>query len=111
VARALFGLLRSGVFYNRDHLYSRRGIRDMLLEHHRRIYQAIVDSSPFEAKEAAEAHLAFVHESITELSRQDRRREVGMLRLEKAIKAAPAAAKPRRRKPRDTAPPQDDADS
>lgn len=98
VVRALFGLLREGVFYNRDNLYSRRGVRNMLLEQHRAIYQAIVDGAPEEAREAAEAHLRFVHDTISEVSRQERRREVAMMRLEKAIKDMPKkGAAPKKR--------------
>lgn len=98
VVRALFGLLREGVFYNRDNLYNRRGVRNMLLDQHRAVFEAIIDGAPAEAQTAAEAHMRFVYDTISEVSRHDRRREVALMRLEKTVRETPRKRAPRKRK-------------
>ena len=42
VMRALSGMLRTGVFHNRAKLYARPEVREVLLEQHRAIFEAVI---------------------------------------------------------------------
>jgi GntR family transcriptional regulator, transcriptional repressor for pyruvate dehydrogenase complex len=79
VLRALADLLRQGVFFNRDNLYRRPGVRDLLLEQHLRIGEAVIAGDPKLAEEAAAAHIAFVSAAHDEM-RRDELREAASLR-------------------------------
>jgi TRAP-type mannitol/chloroaromatic compound transport system permease small subunit len=62
IMRSLFNLLRKDVFFNRMRLYSHHGARDLLLNQHREIYEAIIARDPERACSAAESHLGYVKE-------------------------------------------------
>lgn len=83
--RAMFDLLKAGVFYNRSRLFRNRATRDALLAQHRAILEAILARDPAAARAAAEAHLTYVETSLDDLRRADRHEEVARLRYEHVI--------------------------
>jgi len=80
--RAMFELLRAGVFYNRQQMFKQRATRDQLLEQHRAINDAIQVRDPNEARRAAEAHMTFVENSLSDLRKAQRNEEIARLRYQ-----------------------------
>ncbi len=87
VMRALAQMLRADVFYNRDKLYSRRGVRDLLLEQHAAIHAAIMARDPQAARIAAERHINFTRTATKEITEAEARIEVSLRRLDGALSA------------------------
>lgn len=81
VMRALGQMLRSGVFHNRDKLYTRQGVRDLLLEQHAAIHAAIVARDPKAARAAAERHITFTRVALKEILEAEARVEISLRRL------------------------------
>jgi DNA-binding FadR family transcriptional regulator/TRAP-type mannitol/chloroaromatic compound transport system permease small subunit len=71
IMRSLFKLLRKDVFFNRMRLYSHHGSRDLLLNQHREIYEAIIARDPERARSAAKNHLGYVKEAAANMDPQD----------------------------------------
>ena len=88
IMRALAQMLRQGVFYNRDKLYSRRGVRDLLLEQHRAIHAAIMARDPVAARQAAERHMSFTRGALKEILEAEARVEISLRRLGGGLSAA-----------------------
>jgi GntR family transcriptional repressor for pyruvate dehydrogenase complex len=82
--RAMFELLREGVFYNRQRMFKQRTTRDLLLDQHRAINAAIQARDPVAARSAVEAHLGYVEASLTDLKRTERNEAIAKLRFEHA---------------------------
>ena len=80
--RAMFDLLRAGVFYNRQMLFQRRTTRATLLDQHRAINAAIQAREPAAARKAVEAHLGYIQAELAEWRRAARHEEVARLRIE-----------------------------
>ena len=79
VMRALADLLRKGIVLNRDSLYRRSGVRDVLLEQHVRIGEAVLSGDRRAAEAAARAHIEYVREAHEEM-RLDELRQAASLR-------------------------------
>lgn len=79
--RSMFDLLREGVFYNRQLLFRQRQTREMLLDQHRAIRDAILSRDPAAARAAVEAHMDFVQSNLADLRRADRHEGIARLRL------------------------------
>lgn len=73
VMRALSELLRSNVFYNRDNLYGRPGVREKLLAQHVEIGDAVIAAAPARAEKAAAHHIQFVFGTVEEIQRDTKR--------------------------------------
>ena len=71
IMRSLFNMLRKDVFFNRMRLYSHHGSRDLLLNQHREIYEAIIAGDPERARSAAENHLGYVKEMAAKMGPQE----------------------------------------
>lgn len=82
VMRAMFDLLRAGVFYNRQQMFRQRTTRDRLLDQHRAINEAIQSRDPQAARLAAEAHMSYVEQTLGDLRRADRNEAVAQLRYQ-----------------------------
>lgn len=82
IMRALAGMLRTGVFYNRDKLYSRPEVREVFLDQHRAIYQTIMDRDPVAAGHAAESHILYTRDALREIHAADARLEISLRRIE-----------------------------
>lgn len=81
VMRSMFDLLREGVFYNRQTMFSVRATRRDLLSQHRAIHNAIVARDPKAAREAMTAHITFIESAMEKQVRLTRNEETSRLRL------------------------------
>lgn len=79
--RALYGLLREGVFYNRSVMFKQRTTRDALLEQHRAINTALQARDAAGARAAVEAHLTFVEEALFADRKAEEFSDIAKLRL------------------------------
>lgn len=84
--RAMYALLREGVFYNRQVMFKQRTTRDTLLEQHRNINEAIQSRDPEAAKAATSAHLDFVEQSLFEKEKADKNEAIAKQRLEQEMR-------------------------
>lgn len=80
--RSMFDLLREGVFYNRQAMFKHRTTRDLLLEHHRAINDAVQARDPVAARAAIVTHLDYVEENLHNQQRASRNEEIAQLRYE-----------------------------
>ena len=80
--RAMFELLREGVFYNRQVMFQQRTTRSDLLNQHRAINVALQSRDSAAARAAVEAHLGYVQKSLEEQQKASRNEEVAKLRFE-----------------------------
>lgn len=62
--RSMYELLREGVFYNRQVMFKQRTTRDVLLDQHAKINEAIQARDPERARDAVIAHLTFVESAL-----------------------------------------------
>jgi GntR family transcriptional repressor for pyruvate dehydrogenase complex len=81
VMRALSELLRNNVFFNREHLYRRRGVRDKLLAQHVAIGEAVIAGDADRAEAAAAAHIQFVFGTVEEIQRDQERLQCSISRV------------------------------
>lgn len=84
IMRSLSDMLRNDVFYNRAKLYLRKGVRELLLDQHRAVYQAVMAGDPQAARTAAEAHINFTRDALMEIAKADARLEVSLRRIAKS---------------------------
>lgn len=82
--RAMFDLLRAGVFYNRQQMFLQSTTRELLLEQHRAINTALQARDAAEARRAVEAHLTYVEETLADRRRAQANEAVARLRFEHA---------------------------
>lgn len=80
--RSMYGLLKQGVFYNRQVMFKNRLTRDHLLDQHRAINAAIQARDPEGARLAISAHMSFVEQSLTEQVRAEHHEYVARQRYE-----------------------------
>jgi len=80
--RAMFGLLREGVFYNRSVMFRQRSTREALLDQHRAINAALQARNPAAARAAIESHLSFVEAALLDQQKADRHEALARLRLQ-----------------------------
>jgi len=82
VMRAMFGLLREGVFYNRNVMFRQRTTRDALLDQHRAVNMALQARNAAGARAAIESHLNFVEIALSDQQKADRHEALAQLRLQ-----------------------------
>lgn len=80
--RAMFDLLREGVFYNRQVMFKQRTTRGALLDQHRAINDALQSRDPVAARAAVEAHLSYVEKALSDQQIADRNEAIARQRLE-----------------------------
>ena len=80
--RGMFDLLSEGVFFNRQIMFKQRATRDMLLDQHGAINDAIQTRNPKAARSAVEAHLTFVEESLAAQRKAEKNEEIARMRYE-----------------------------
>jgi GntR family transcriptional repressor for pyruvate dehydrogenase complex len=95
IMRALSDMLRKDVFYNRAKLYQRQGVRELLLEQHRAVYQAVIAGDPVAARTAAESHVHFTRDALMEIAKADARLEVSLRRMARSDIVAGSNPRPR----------------
>jgi len=81
VMRALSELLRDNVFFNREHLYRRRGVREKLLAQHVAIGEAVIAGDAAAAEAAAATHIQFVFGTVEEIQRDNKRLQCSISRV------------------------------
>ncbi|QHQ35973.1 FadR/GntR family transcriptional regulator [Algicella marina] len=84
--RSMFGLLKEGVFYNRQTLFSLRPTRRDLLDQHRAINDALQARDDVGARTAVAAHLDFVRDAMEEQLRRTANEETAKLRFEHELR-------------------------
>ncbi len=80
--RAMFEMLREGVFYNRSVMFKQRTTRDVLLEQHAAIHKALMARDAEGARAAVQAHLTYVEDSLSSQKKIERNEQIAKLRLE-----------------------------
>lgn len=81
VMRAMYDLLKRGVFYNRQIIVQMYNTRLDLLNQHREINDALQERNPVRARAAIEAHMDFVAQAYADLRRAERNEEIAQQRL------------------------------
>jgi GntR family transcriptional repressor for pyruvate dehydrogenase complex len=82
IMRALSGMLRAGVFHNREKLYARPEVREVLLEQHRAIFKAVIARDPGTAGRAAEEHMTYTKRVLGEIAAAEARLEISLRRID-----------------------------
>ena len=82
IMRALSGMLRKGVFHNREKLYARSEVREVLLGQHRAIVDAVMARDPDAAGRAAEDHMTYTRRVLNEIAAAETRLEVSLRRID-----------------------------
>jgi GntR family transcriptional repressor for pyruvate dehydrogenase complex len=82
IMRALSGLLREGVFHNREKLYTRPEVREVLREQHRAIFEAVIARDPALAGRAAEEHMTYTGRVLGEIAAAEARLEISLRRID-----------------------------
>jgi len=80
--RSMYQLLQQGVFYNRRTMFKQRTTREMLLDQHRAINDALQNRDPAGARAAVEAHLSYVAQSLSDQHRAERNEAIAKMRLD-----------------------------
>lgn len=78
--RGMYDLLTEGVFFNRQVMFRQRTTRDMLLDQHRAINDALQVRDPMAARAALERHMDFVLEALDAQQKADRNEEIARMR-------------------------------
>lgn len=79
--RSMFEMLQAGVFYNRQTMFAARTTRTELLAQHRAIHDGILARDPLAARDAAEAHMAYVERTLLDHREETRHEETAQLRF------------------------------
>ncbi|MEM9476216.1 MAG: FCD domain-containing protein [Pseudomonadota bacterium] len=82
--RSMFDLLQQGVFFNRQVMFKQRMTRDMLLDQHRAINDALQARDPAAGRAAISAHLDFVETALLGQQKDERNEAVARQRFEHA---------------------------
>ncbi|MEH0073580.1 FCD domain-containing protein [Pannonibacter sp. Pt2] len=104
--RACYRLLEAGVYFSQQKLFRHPGAREALLDQHRAILASVTAGDSEGARQAAEAHIAFVRQALTEAGREGARSALSNLRLDQRIASLP---KPRRTRAKSSAKPAEPA--
>jgi GntR family transcriptional repressor for pyruvate dehydrogenase complex len=81
IMRALSELLRNNIFFNRENLYTRAGIREKLLTQHIEIGEAVIAGDAVAAETAAAEHIRFVANAVLEIQRANKRLTTSLMRV------------------------------
>jgi len=84
VMRVFSELMRNDIFYNRNQLYRRFGVRDQLLKQHLAIADAILEGNPKAAEKAASDHVNFTFQTIEDIRRDEARAEASLRRISRS---------------------------
>ncbi|WP_102109502.1 FadR/GntR family transcriptional regulator [Oceaniglobus roseus] len=80
--RAMYDLLRQGVFYNRQIMFRQKSTRGLLLEQHRAINAALQARDGAAARAAVADHLTFVETALADQVKAERNEVIARQRLE-----------------------------
>lgn len=82
IIRSLAPLLEQNVLQNFEYLNRHQAVVDKVSKHRANIVEAIVSKQPIKAREASHAHLAYIEETLLDLSREDSRRQRSLRRIQ-----------------------------
>jgi len=80
--RSMYELLREGVFYNRQVMFSQHTTRGALLDQHRAINDALQARDPAAARKAVEEHMNYVEQALSDELAASRNEAIAQQRLE-----------------------------
>jgi len=80
--RSMYGLLREGVFFNRQIMFKQRTTRSALLDQHRAINDALQARDAPACRAAIEAHLGFIKAALLDQKKAEHNEAVARLRLD-----------------------------
>lgn len=80
--RSMYELLKNGVFYNRQVIFTRHVGRSELFEQHRRINDALQSRDPKESRAAVEAHLSYVEQSLLDQRKSEKNEAIAQRRYQ-----------------------------
>ncbi len=80
--RSMYELLRGGVFYNRQIMFQQKTTRNMLLDQHRAINDALQARDARAARNAVTTHLDYVEKSLSDQQKADRNEVIANQRFE-----------------------------
>ncbi len=83
IMSVLSELMRKNIFYNREQLYRRAGVREALLVQHVAIGEAVIAGDVPTAEQAAAAHIRFTQATITEIRLDDLRAATSLRRIDR----------------------------
>ncbi len=83
IMRMLGELMRKNIFYNREQLYRRAGVRDTLLGQHLAIGEAVLRGDARAAEAAAAAHISFTRTTIAEILLDEQRAAASLRRIDR----------------------------
>ncbi len=83
IMRVISNMLRQDVFYNRERLYARSGVRDTLLEQHIEIATSILAGDALRAETAASTHIKYVFNTIEDIRRDELRHSASQRRIDR----------------------------
>lgn len=76
-------LMRQNVFYNRETLYLRAGVRELLFQQHLKVGEAVLSRDEHAARAAMHAHMAFTGSTIEDIQREEARLATSMRRIDR----------------------------
>ena len=80
--RSMYQLLRDGVFYNRQVMFKQRTTRQVLLDQHRAINDALQGRDPEAARAAVHTHLDYVEQALLDQQRGEKNETIARQRLD-----------------------------
>ncbi len=83
IMRVLGDLLHRNVFFNRETLHLRAGVRDLLLQQHEKIAETVISGDEKAAAEAMRAHMEFTGSTIQDIQREEARLATAMRRIDR----------------------------
>ncbi len=82
IIRSLAPLLEQNVLQNLELLHRRDEVVEKVSHHRANIVQAILEREPEKARKASHAHLAYIEETLLDLTREESRRERSLRRIQ-----------------------------
>jgi GntR family transcriptional repressor for pyruvate dehydrogenase complex len=92
IMRVLGDLMRRGIFFSREQLYRRSGVRAVLLDQHVAIGSAVLAGDAYAAEQAASGHINFTQATIEDIRRDELRMATSLRRIERHDLVAENAA-------------------
>lgn len=84
IVRSLLPLLEQNVLQNLKLLHRREEVVEKVSKHRANIVEAIVSGQPDKAREMSHSHLAYIEETLLDLTREESRRERSLRRIQRS---------------------------
>lgn len=94
IMRALSGMLRKGVFHNRETLYARPEVREVLRAQHRALHDAVIARDAEAASRAARDHMTYTRRVLGEITAAEARLEISLRRIDGGSLTSRGRARP-----------------